>query len=847
MLHTTIGNIGHLFVILSFITSVLSVFAFYQLTREKNFNNLNIGSWNTFANSVFFAHTISVIGIVSSLFIIIYNHYYEYHYAWSHSSNSLPTHYMVSCFWEGQEGSFLLWMFWQSLLGVLLIFTNKQWKAPVLTTISLVEVFLSSMILGVVLFDIKFGSSPFILLRDFMQDAPVFKMNPDFVPADGTGLNPLLQNYWMVIHPPTLFLGFALSAIPFAYAIAGLWLKEYRNWIRPALPWMLITTLILGIGILMGGYWAYETLNFGGYWNWDPVENAVYVPWLIMVAALHTMIVYKKNETALKTSVILTIVSFLLILYSTFLTRSGILGNASVHSFTDLGLSGQLLVYLLAFVFLSLFLLIKNWKEIPTTESEISTYSREFWIFIGVTVLCLASFQIIYTTSIPVYNAILNGLGFDSRLALPTDPIKHFNNWQIWTAVLIGILSGVGQFFFWNKMEKKEFFDAITWPFVGSLLLSSVIIVLAKIQNIPHGLMLTSGLFGLFCNISILIKLAKNNIKLSGGAITHIGIAMMLIGILFSSGYTNTISINNSGLLYSKEFSDEMNAENILLWRNDPRAMDNYKVTYKGQCVEVENMPILVKKEVLFPLEEDERKHIAKINLDYNGKIYHKKGDTVYVTPENTYYAVEYLDTLSNEKFMLYPRAQVNKEMGLLASPDTRRFLSKDLYTHVSSIPDPTQDKKWTDMEEYEMKLSDTIIVNDYVAILDGIAKAEDVIGIDLAPDDIAVKAIFKVFGNNNTYTLLPVYVIKDMMVGRVSEVVEDLGLKVTLLNINPEKGIFNIGINTCQKDYIIMKAVEKPMINLLWIGTLIMVIGMFIAFLRRYSDFVKMRDKGLE
>jgi cytochrome c biogenesis factor len=106
---------------------------------------------------------------------------------------------------------------------------------------------------------------------------------------------------------------------------------------------------ILGLGILMGGYWAYETLNFGGYWNWDPVENAVYVPWLIMIASIHTMIIYKNNQTALKSSVVLVIAVFVLILYSTFLTRSGILGDASVHSFTDLGLSGQLLIYLLFF------------------------------------------------------------------------------------------------------------------------------------------------------------------------------------------------------------------------------------------------------------------------------------------------------------------------------------------------------------------------------------------------------------------------------------------------------------------------------------------------------------------
>src|SRR5688572_8025098 len=197
----------------------------------------------------------------------------------------------------------------------------------------------------------------------------------------------------MVIHPPTLFLGFATTLIPFSFCIAGLWLKKYREWVRPAFPWTLFAAMILGVGIIMGAYWAYETLNFGGYWNWDPVENAVYIPWLIMIAAAHTMVIYKRSKSALRTTFLLVIATFLLVLYATFLTRSGILGNASVHSFTDLGLSGQLFAYLAAFLVLSVVLLVWRWKDIPATEKEVKTYSPDFWIFIGATVLCLGAFQ----------------------------------------------------------------------------------------------------------------------------------------------------------------------------------------------------------------------------------------------------------------------------------------------------------------------------------------------------------------------------------------------------------------------------------------------------------------------
>lgn len=357
MVHTFIGNLGHLFIIVSFVAALVATYAYFQVAHVSQ---IEAPSWRRLARSAFYMHLVAVLGVIGSLFFIIYNHYFEYHYAWDHSSLSLPTHYMISCFWEGQEGSFLLWIFWNAILGIILIHTNKVWEAPVMVVFALVQAFLASMILGVVIpgLDFKIGSSPFILLRDvFPKD---FAANPDFIPQDGNGLNALLQNYWMVIHPPTLFLGFATTLIPFAYCIAGLWTNKFAEWIRPALPWALFSAMVLGVGILMGAYWAYETLNFGGYWNWDPVENAVYVPWLVLIAAIHTMITYKKSGTALRTSVILAIASFILILYATFLTRSGVLGNASVHSFTDLGLSGQLLIYLLSFTVLAIFLVVKS-------------------------------------------------------------------------------------------------------------------------------------------------------------------------------------------------------------------------------------------------------------------------------------------------------------------------------------------------------------------------------------------------------------------------------------------------------------------------------------------------------
>ena len=209
MLHYLIGNLGHLFVITSFVTSLFASFSYWRATNNSDLTSQH--DWIANGRFAFIIHSVAVLGIVTTLFVIIYKHYFEYHYAYAHSSLHLPGQYMISCFWEGQEGSFLLWMFWHSILGLIIMRTQQNWEAPVMSIFSVVQAFLASMILGVVIpgLSLKVGSSPFILLRDAMQD-PIFTLQPGFIPKDGNGLNPLLQNYWMVIHPPTLFLGFAL-------------------------------------------------------------------------------------------------------------------------------------------------------------------------------------------------------------------------------------------------------------------------------------------------------------------------------------------------------------------------------------------------------------------------------------------------------------------------------------------------------------------------------------------------------------------------------------------------------------------------------------------------------------
>lgn len=852
MIHYFIGDLGHFFVITSFVAALASAFSYFRATNAGSLQNQKF--WRQNGAFSFYTHAGAVLGICVTLFVIIANHYFEYHYAYSYSDSKLPDHYLVSTFWNGQEGSFLLWMFWQALLGIVIIHTNKFWEGPVMTVFAMVQAFLASMILGVVLpgFDFRIGSSPFILLREAMHDAPIFLSQPDFIPEEGNGLNPLLQNYWMVIHPPTLFLGFSATLVPFSFCIAGLWLKKYRDWVRPALPWALFAGAVLGLGILMGGYWAYETLNFGGYWNWDPVENAVYVPWLILVAAIHTMITYKNSETALKASMILVMAVFILILYSTFLTRSGILGDSSVHSFTDLGLSGQLLIYLLFFTVIGIFLLVWRWKHIPTTEKEVATYSREFWIFIGVLVLCLMGFQVLMPTSIPVWNSIVNNIfGGSSNMAPPADQVGYYTKFQLWFAVAVALLSGVGQYFWWKKIEIRALAKELLWPVLITLVIFVVLLQIIifqfgsdAIMNIGYVLILFTGIFTVAANARILFGLLKKSPSLSGGAIAHIGVGMMLVGMMFSSGYSRIVSLNNTGLLYSREASDEYNRDNLLLFINEPRTMAGYRIEFKGDRLEPrEKAGFVDPNDVEFT--DDPFMVVAKNDIVYNGKKLYNARDTFEIFPENRYYEIQ-LTGQGGKEHRLFPRIQDNPRMGMAASPDIKRDVTKDLYAHVVDLNDPEK-AEWSEMEEIRVNANEEFFVNDYVAALEKVERVFSIGSVTLDSADVAVKASIRVKGEYEDYIAEPVFLIRNRMVGRIPDEVGDLGVQLTLLNIHPETNQFSIGISARQKDYVILKAMEKPLINVLWLGTFMLMAGFTIAIVRRFREFTLMKEKGLE
>jgi len=549
------------------------------------------------------------------------------------------------------------------------------------------------------------------------------------------------------------------------------------------------------------------------------------------------MIVYKNSQTSLKTSFILVISVFVLILYSTFLTRSGILGDASVHSFTDLGLSGQLLIYLLFFTLTAIALLVVRWKEIPTSDKEVSTYSREFWIFLGATTLCLMGFQVLIPTSIPVYNQIVGLFGGTSNLAPPADQIAFYSKFQLWFGVAIGILSGTGQFFWWNRIDKQKLKKALLGPLLISLILFAIIISIAQVSEPTYVVLTLAGVYIIVSNLKVLGSVLKVNPSLSGGALAHIGVGMALIGIMFSAGYSKIVSLNNTGMLISSELSTEFNRDNLLLFVNEPRSMAGYDIEFMGERFEFRDKNGFVKKSDV-ELTIDLFKVVAKRDIVYKDKLMYSAKDTFEIYPENTYYEIE-LRKGDEVAAILYPRVQINEAMGgFIASPDISRGVSRDLYTHVSAPMNREAEVEWSELEEVKVAAGEQFFVNDYVAKLEKVERIDNIKGVELQGEDVAVQATITVSGERDTYFAEPIFLIKDKaQVGRISSEISELGIRITLLNIHPETGEFSLGLNTRQKDWVIIKAMEKPYINLLWLGTGVLMVGFSVAMVRRFKE----------
>lgn len=786
------GHLGNGLIVLAFVAALTAVIGYL-----KSALNNNEHSWKIFARRFFILHTLSVFGIFFLLLYLIVNHRYEYMYVWEHSNNIMPMRYILSCIWEGQEGSFLLWMLWHSVIGCILIFKSKEWESGVMSVISMVQVFLVSMILGVVIFgSLKIGSNPFLLLRENPEykNLPFVKLPNYLDHLDGRGLNPLLQNYWMTIHPPTLFLGFALTVVPFAFALAGLMRRKYSEWVKPALPWTFAGIMILGTGILMGAAWAYESLSFGGFWAWDPVENASLVPWMILVGAGHVMLIHKSRGTSLLASIVLCTLSFLLILYSTFLTRSGILGNTSVHAFTDLGMNGQLIVYMAFFFLLTASLIIYHFKKINPLSEDEKISSREFWMFIGTLILIIGSIQITFETSKPVWNKI-----FGTNMSPGENIIESYNKWQIPVSILLCIVIAFGQFLRYKESDSKAVLKKLLPSIIIAAVLTICSVFILGDYRIHYYALLFATIFAAVANIGYLLQVLKGKMKISGPSVAHTGFALILLGALISNSKQEIISRNVKGVNLGKDFPYR---ENIMIEQGiDTLPMGKYFVTYKGR---------------------------------------EQKGINIYFTIE--YFERDKTTGRLSKSFELKPFLQLNERMGNVAEPSTQKFFDKDIYTHLTYAE--MEDSKsaegdlYLKAKEKDLAIGDTMFSSNSFIILERLNKISNTDSLQLNKEDVVIGAQLRIEDINRTeYRTQPLFIIRGTDTYSTEVVVDSLGLKISFSNIDPATGKVKIALRelkTNKKDFIIMKAIIFPWINILWMGCLLMIVGCIIAIVHR-------------
>jgi cytochrome c-type biogenesis protein CcmF len=799
--HLLPGKIGHFFAILSFAASFVAMIAYFKATNAISPEDQK--SWRKLARFAFGIDVLAVYAVFATIIYIISSRLFEYNFAWEHSSRSLSPQYLLACIWEAQEGSFLLWNLWVCVLGLILMRKAGKWESPVMTVISFTQLSIATMIMGIWVFGNKVGFNPFILVRqtEMGMRAPIFSQ-ADYLSIpqmqDGQGLNALLQNYWMVIHPPVLFLGFSSTVVPFAYAIAGLWKKEYGSWTKAALPWTLFSACVLGTGVMMGAAWAYESLSFGGYWAWDPVENASLVPWLVMVAGLHTMVIYNATGHSLRATFFFLITQFVLVLYSTFLTRSGILGDLSVHAFVDSGMNVQLLLFLLVFLVPAYWLFIARYRNIPYIQKEEATSSREFWMFIGSLILFLSAMYVIIFTSLPVINLLMK-----KKVNTGDDQAFSYNRIEIFIAILIGVLTAIAQYLKYRGTTQRQFLQNIGIPTVIAVVLSALVSIFGGIHYDRYGvgflaaihLALFAAIYGVVANAAYIRIGLNGKLRAAGAAVAHIGFGLMLVGILLSSAKKQVLSINTTGILlpFAPEAKQDP-MENLTLLRGARTDMGAYWATYVGN-------------------------------------------DSVDERSKTTYFRVHFDKKDGSETFDLFPdfmKATKGQDGGSF-NPDKRHYLGGDIFTYITYAT-TGNDNDTVDFHSHLLSLGDTAYFSKGYVVLDSVFVNPDNDRFHFKRSDTALVARVTVVGRDSTrYTAWPAFYLRDNMPRYINDTVfrQNMALRFNMVTAD-RKVILGIKESEDMVPFIALKVLKFPQIGLLWLGCLIMITGFIMSILWR-------------
>lgn len=799
--------IGNIAVTLGFLAGIFSVVMYY-LTYK--------GYENTLTKARIGYHVAALMSIVASIFLVhaVLTHQYQYNYVYNYSGSGLSTGLLLSTFWGGQEGSFLLWVFFTAIIGLILLeYTSKRddLEPRVMMVFTLNLTFLLFLVnpllkspfnfiwmdpsfIDATKIKSDFLSLPFIrnfLFEDQAAGKNFIKIDGElnallaqsgitmkqFI-ADGKGLNPLLQNFWMQIHPPILFVGFAMAAVPFSFAMAALIKNDYRDWVRQAFPWMLTGTMILGLAIMLGGYWAYGILGWGGYWGWDPVENSSLIPWIIGVASIHTLVIQKKTQQKggagrfVKTNLILAMLTYIFVLYSTFLTRSGILGDSSVHSFAEPGMLVYtlLVVFMVTFLFIGVVGFIARWSTLNNEfESEESVLSRELALFTGAVALIASALIILAGTSAPIFGQAVE-IRFYDELNLPI-------------AIIIGLLNGVSLILKWKVTREGDFLKKLAQPLGITLLLTLALIVFGNVYDVMLILLSFSSIFTIVVNFEIAYKVARKKATHLGAYVAHIGIALFLLGVVATGGYSDQTSID--------------------LPKGETQNVFGYELTFEGYS----------------PINNGEKYAFnVKVGKDNSEKI---------VSP------VMFVSSFNNS---------------LMREPDIWMMLTKDFYVTPVSYSDGSESRSSSSGgQQFTLKKGNTIEHNGATITFDQFNFPQEAMSSMMSGGSFEIGAELNVESNGKTYSIEPKMVTADGKRTFVSEEIKELNLAFELTNLDASGSINLIvkkigeeevsNIPQVKREVLSIEASIKPFINLVWLGVLLMVAGFIISAVRRTKE----------
>ncbi|MFQ5886103.1 MAG: heme lyase CcmF/NrfE family subunit, partial [Anaerolineae bacterium] len=445
-------DIGHVALLLALAISAYAALAFF-LGAKRGYPELVASA----VNGVFAVCGLVTLATAALLYALLTRDF-QVEYVASYTSRDLPLFYTASALWAGQKGSLLLWGWLLSVFAVVVLLQNRDGRNRELLP------YISMVLMIAELF--------FLILMTFTSD-PFHRL--PFLPADGQGLNPLLQNPGMVFHPPTLYLGYVGFTVPFAFAIAALITGRLGYaWIRSTRRWVLFSWRFLGIGNLLGAQWAYVELGWGGYWAWDPVENAGLMPWLMGTAYLHSVMIQERRGMLKVWNLILIIVTFLLCIFGTFITRSGII--SSVHAFGVSKLGPYFLGFMGVTLIAALWLLFERLGELRGENELDSLISRESSFLLNNLILVGATFAIFWGTIFPMISEAVTG----NKITVAAPFFNQINGPVFLVLILlIGICPLIG----WRRASPENLARNLLWPLTAALVFAAILLFLGVRQS----------------------------------------------------------------------------------------------------------------------------------------------------------------------------------------------------------------------------------------------------------------------------------------------------------------------------------------------------------------------------